>query len=221
MRGGKNYGRIGPDEATGKAPAGIEGVTQMDEINAPSVVCLGFFDGVHKGHLSLLRAAEDIARDQGLIVCVHTFDRAPGEKDFVLTTLAEREALLRAAGADRVAVSAFNEDMRRMSGDVFFRSIVLGKLNARHVVCGDDHRFGYKGGWGVKELETLCHQAGVGLTVCPPVSLTDGTRVSSTAIRKAILAGNAVLAEEMLDRPLPPTLKQICAEAKKGKETLA
>jgi riboflavin kinase/FMN adenylyltransferase len=193
----------------------------MDELNAPSVVCLGFFDGVHKGHLSLLRAAKDIARDQGLIVCVHTFDRAPGEKDFVLTTLAEREALLRAAGADRVAVSAFSEDMRRMTGDDFFRQIVLGSLNARHVVCGDDHRFGYKGGWGVKELEALCRQNGVGLTVCPPVSLPDGTRVSSTAIRKAILAGNIPLAEEMLERPLTPALRQICERSKIAQETLA
>ena len=193
----------------------------MEAINAPSVVCLGFFDGVHKGHLSLLRAAKDIARDQGLIVCVHTFDRAPGEKDFVLTTLDERIALLRAAGADRVAVSAFSEDMRRMSGDDFFRGIVLDKLNARHVVCGDDHRFGYKGGWGVKELEALCEKNGVGLTVCPPVSLTDGARVSSTAIRKAILAGNAALAEEMLDRPLSPALRQICERSKIPQETLA
>lgn len=181
----------------------------MEAINAPSVVCLGFFDGVHKGHVSLLRAAADIARNRGLIVCVHTFDRAPGEKDFALTSLAEREALLKAAGADRVAVSAFNEDMRRMSGDDFFRRVVLEKLNARHVVCGDDHRFGYRSGWGVKELEALCRQTGVGLTVCPPVSLPDGARVSSTAIRRAILAGNAALAEEMLGRPLAPKLREM------------
>ena len=193
----------------------------MDAVNAASVVCLGFFDGVHRGHLSLLRAAAEIAREQGLIVCAHTFDRAPGEKDFALTTLAEREALLKAAGADRVAVSAFDEDMRHMTGDDFFRRIVLGSLNARHVVCGDDHRFGYRGGWGVKELKALCEDAGIGLTVVPPVSLADGTRVSSTAIRKAILAGNAPLAEEMLDRPLPETLQKMCARAKNENETLA
>ena len=193
----------------------------MDAVNAASVVCLGFFDGVHRGHLSLLRAAEEIARERGLIVCAHTFDRAPGEKDFALTTLEERESLLKAAGADRVAVSAFDEDMRHMGGDDFFRRIVLEKLNARHVVCGDDHRFGYRGGWGVKELKALCENAGIGLTVVPPVSLADGTRVSSTAIRKAILAGDAHLAEEMLDRPLSPALRQMCAQAKKEKETLA
>ena len=193
----------------------------MDAVNAASVVCLGFFDGVHRGHLSLLQAAAEIAREKGLIVCAHTFDRAPGEKDFALTTLEERQALLRAAGADRVAVSAFDEEMRHMSGDDFFRRIVLGSLNARHVVCGDDHRFGYRGGWGVKELQALCENAGIGLTVVPPISLPDGTRVSSTAIRKAILAGNASLAEEMLNRPLSPTLRQKCAQAKKDQETLA
>ncbi len=193
----------------------------MNAISAPSVVCLGFFDGVHQGHLSLLRAAKDIAREEKLIVCVHTFDRAPGEKDFSLTALPEREALLRAAGADRVAVSAFDEDMRRMTGDAFFRKIVLEKLNARHVVCGDDHRFGYRGGWGVKELTALCREAGVGLTVCPPVALADGTRVSSTAIRQAILAGNGGLAEEMLGRPLSDRLRALCANAKNGQERLA
>ncbi len=193
----------------------------MDAVNAPSVVCLGFFDGVHKGHLSLLRAAKDIARERGLIVCAHTFDRAPGEKDFSLTGLPERERLLREAGADRVAVSAFDEEMRRMTGDAFFRKIVLEKLNARHVVCGDDHRFGYRGGWGVKELDALCREAGVGLTVCPPVTLGDGTRVSSTAVRRAILAGNAALAEEMLGRPLSGNLLDLCANAKNGWETLA
>jgi riboflavin kinase/FMN adenylyltransferase len=189
----------------------------MNAVNAPSVVCLGFFDGVHRGHLSLLRAAAGIAREKGLIVVAHTFDRAPGEKDFSLTFLSEREALLRAAGADRVAVSPFNEEMRHMSGDAFFRRIVLEKLNARHVVCGDDHRFGYRGAWGVKELEALCRENGVGLTVCPPVELPDGTRVSSTAIRRAILDGNFALAEEMLGRPLPPALRR----GPKNHETLA
>ena len=111
----------------------------MEATNAPSVVCLGFFDGVHQGHLSLLKAAKEIAREKGLIVCAHTFDRSPGKKDFPLTSLARREALLRAAGADWVAVSPFDEEMRHMSGDAFFRQIVAGRLNARHVVCGDDH----------------------------------------------------------------------------------
>ena len=193
----------------------------MEKRDRGAAVCLGFFDGVHLGHRALLSAAREIARREGLSVCAHTFDVPPGGKGAPLTTLEERIALLREAGADIVAVSPFDDGMRRMPGDEFFRRIVLDELNARHVICGDDHRFGYRGGWGVKELQALCENAGIGLTVVPPVSLPDGTRVSSTAIRKAILAGNASLAEEMLNRPLSPTLRQKCAQAKKDQETLA
>ncbi len=172
----------------------------MEEKHAPCVVCLGFFDGVHLAHQALLRAARAEGRRLKLPVCVHTFDHAPGDKDFELTTLPEREALLKQYGADSVSVSIFNEEMRHMRGDVFFKDVILKRLNARHVVCGDDHRFGYKGAWGVKELQTLCDDAGVGLTVVPQVSLPDGQRVSSTAIRQAIRDGNIELAEKMLGR---------------------
>ena len=180
-----------------------QGEGTMEKASVPSVVCLGFFDGVHRGHLALLNAARKAAEEQGLIVCVHTFDHAPGSKDFELTTLPEREALLRSAGADRVAVSVFNDEMRHMSGEDFLQSIVLKKLHARHIVCGDDHRFGYKGACGVKELEAFCRGSGVGLTVVPPVTLPDGQRIYSTAIRQAIQQGNRPLAEAMLGRALP------------------
>ena len=180
----------------------------MAEERARAVVCLGFFDGVHRGHLALIRAAREQAQALGCPVVAHTFDHAPGSKGETLTALAEREALLLAAGADRVAVSPFDDAMRRMTGDEFFRSVVLDRLHACHVVCGDDHRFGYRGACGVKELEAMCRNAGVGLTVVPQVSLPDGRRISSTAIREAIAAGDRATAESMLGRPLPDSAKQ-------------
>ena len=183
----------------------------MSEQAVPSVVCLGFFDGVHRGHQALLQAAREIARAEGLKVCAHTFDHAPGNKEFELTTLPEREALLRQAGADRVAISVFDEHMRHMSGQEFFESVVLKKLCARHVVCGDDHRFGYRGACGVKELESMCRERGVGLTVVPPITLPDGTRVSSSGIRRALQAGDWAAAESMLGRPIPEKIKQAYA----------
>lgn len=166
------------------------------------VVCLGFFDGVHLGHLALLQAARRIADEHGWPVCVHTFDHAPAGKGTALTTLAEREALLLQAGADRVAQSAFDDEMRCMRGDDFFRRVVLGQLRAGHVICGDDHRFGYRGAWGVRELAQLCREAGVGLTVVPPVCLPDGTRISTTAIKGALARQDWPMAEAMLGRPV-------------------
>ena len=74
------------------------------------------------------------------------------------------------------------------------------KLHARHIVCGDDHRFGYMGACGIRELEKLCAAKGIGLTVVPPVTLDDGTRISSTAIRKALQTRDLALVEKMLGR---------------------
>lgn len=172
-----------------------------------AAVCLGFFDGVHRGHLALVQSARRIARAEGLIVCVHTFSTAPGDKGESLTTLREREALLRAAGADQVAVSPFDEAMRRMSGEDFFRDVVLERLHARHVICGDDHRFGYRGAWGVADLARMCESAGVGLTVVPPVTLPDGSRISTTALRFALLRQDWAAAESMLGRPVPADMR--------------
>lgn len=172
----------------------------MSGSSGPCVVCLGFFDGVHRGHLALLQAARREADRLGLPVCAHTFDRAPGEKGAELTTLREREALLRAAGADRVEVSAFDEAMRHTSGEDFFRRVVMEKLHAVHVVCGDDHRFGYQGKCGVRELRALCDEAGIGLTVVPPVTLENGRRVSSSAVREALTAGDIASVRDMLGR---------------------
>lgn len=166
------------------------------------VVCLGFFDGVHRGHAALLHAARQIADQKGLLVCAHTFSNAPAPKAFLLTTLPERVALLRQAGADTVVVSPFDDRMRRMSGQEFFDRVVMEKLRAVHVVCGEDHRFGYRGACGVAELRAMCRARGVGLTVVPPVTLPDGRRVSSSAIRRAIADGDIPLAEEMLGRRL-------------------
>ena len=180
----------------------------MEKRDRGAAVCLGFFDGVHLGHRALLSAAREIARREGLSVCAHTFDVPPGGKGAPLTTLEERIALRREAGADTVAVSPFDDGMRRMPGDEFFRRIVLDELNARHVICGDDHRFGYRGAWGAEELRALCGEAGIGLTVVPPVTLPDGSRISTTALRAALQAGDFARAEEMLGRPVPDALRR-------------
>lgn len=184
----------------------------MGKAETPAVVCLGFFDGVHRGHLALLRAAQAVARERGMAVCVHTFDSPPEKKQDSLTTLRERTRLLRAAGADIVAVSPFDDAMRTMPGDEFFHSVVLGQLNARHIVCGDDHRFGYRGAWGIEALKALCEEAKVGLTVVPAVTLPDGSRISTTALRAALAAGDWEKAKEMLGRPVPEEWKaRFCA----------
>lgn len=166
-----------------------------------TVICLGYFDGVHLGHQALLKVGRDAADRLGLPLLVHTFDRAPGKSDASLTDLEQRKRLLLRYGADGVAVSPFDDDLRKTSGEAFIRGIIIGKLHARVIVCGDDHRFGYLGKCGVEELRSLCAEYGAELVVVPAVTL-DGIRVSSTAIREALASGDTELAEKMLGRGL-------------------
>lgn len=166
----------------------------------PSVVCLGFFDGVHIGHRQLIRIARQIADAEGLSLCVHTLDGEVFGKGKLLTTLEERTRLLLACGADRVEASTFDDALRHMPGDRFFEEIIVGKLGARHVVCGPDYRFGYQGKWGVSELADMCRKDGIGCTVVPPVTLPDGRKISSTLIRRALEEGDRDTAARLLGR---------------------
>ena len=142
-----------------------------------SAVCLGYFDGVHRGHMALIEAAREIADREGLMVCVHALDRSPAqvlhpERNIPQLTLPEDKIrLFDAAQVDVLAITPFIDRVRRLPGKVFFEEILLGKLNARVIVVGDDHRFGYRGDTGSEELRRMCEDAHVELRVVPRVKI--------------------------------------------------
>lgn len=186
----------------------IEWVHSMKEDHQAEVVCLGLFDGVHLGHISLINEAKQIAHQKGLEVCVHTYDRMPQkllnpEKEIMeLTDLQEKIKLFEGLGVSRMAISRFDEELMHMSGERFFHEVLIQKLNAKHVVVGYDHRFGYKGDTDTHALQKLCETNGIGLSVLPPYRMENGALVSSTAIRNALIDGNMALAEQMLGRKM-------------------
>lgn len=179
-----------------------------ETVQEPTVVCLGFFDGVHIGHAKLIERARDLATQHELAVCVHTFDEMPArmlnpDADILeLTPLPEKVDLLGRLGVDIVAVSTFDEEVMHMRAATFFHSILQDKLMARYIVAGFHHRFGYRGEADIEALEALCQDAGIGLEVIGPVTLTGGELVSSTAIRAAIAAGDYQKASRMLGREM-------------------
>lgn len=179
----------------------------------PSVVCLGFFDGVHLGHLRIMDAGARAASRLGLPLCVHTYDIPPlrlvkqSAELLELTSLQEKARLLQQAGASVVAVSRFDEQLMHMTGEAFFRDILIGRLKARHLVAGEDHRFGHHGDTDAGRLRALCEQAGIGLSLLPPVRTQEGITISSTAIRQALQRGDRQAAEAMLGRPLSKTME--------------
>ena len=186
-------------------------------LSEPSVVCLGYFDGVHRGHKALIEAAKEIADNSHLTCCVHALDRSPAQVLYpertvpLLTTMEEKIRLFAEAQVDVLAITSFDDHVRHLPGRVFFEEILLGRLNARAIVAGDDHRFGYRGDTGSAELARMCGEKGIELTVVPRVTLEDGSVISSSAIRAALEQGDLQRAQEMLGREPDAEMLRHCA----------
>lgn len=170
-----------------------------------TVLTIGNFDGVHRGHRALLARLTGLAKQAGLPAAVMTFE--PNPREFFapqsaparLASLREKLQLLAECGVDQAYVCAFNKRFAALTADAFVERIVHG-LGVRHLMIGDDFRFG-KGrsgdfallqqagkahGFGVEAMETLVHE---------------GERVSSSAVREALDAGDLEHAERLLGRP--------------------
>ncbi|NLC32877.1 MAG: FAD synthetase family protein [Clostridiales bacterium] len=180
----------------------------------PGVVCLGFFDGVHLGHQAIIKEGKDEALRLHVPLYIHTYDVPPiqvikqGLHIKEISSLDEKVDLLQQAGADIVAISRFDDKLMHMSGDDFFLRVLLEQLQARHLVIGCDHRFGFKGRTDAAALRDLCNSHHVGLSIVPAVRLSGVREISSTAIRKALALGDITSAEEMLGRKVSHSLLQ-------------
>lgn len=157
----------------------------------PRAVAIGSFDGVHRGHRSVL----DAVRGTGLEPTIITFDPHPrialGNKVELLTTLEHRLELLDEAGIETVLVAAFTPDLQRLTPEAFVEQF-LRTIGVECVVAGEDFRFGVRRSGDLALLESL----GFDVVVTAEIE-----GVSSTAIRAALAEGDVVGAAGMLGRP--------------------
>jgi riboflavin kinase / FMN adenylyltransferase len=160
------------------------------------VLSIGNFDGVHRGHRALVAEARRQARGRGEPAVALTFDPHPLQllqpESFqpILTTLEDRAALLQAAGADHVIVLETTRDLLRLSAADFFQIVIRDRLVAIGLVEGPNFAFGHNREGTVETLKHLCGQAGMALTVLPPV-LDGGRPISSSRVRRALEQGQA------------------------------
>jgi riboflavin kinase/FMN adenylyltransferase len=166
-----------------------------------NVVVIGVFDGVHKGHQSILDRAKEIADGRKIIAL--TFDPhpttvfAPDRAPTLLTTLADRVVLLKIHGADQVAVMKFDEKFAAMSPEDFVNQILIKQLEAGDVIVGENFTYGHKAAGNVQTLE-----AHTEFKVHALALHSDETEpVSSTRIRAAITKGDVETARLLLSRP--------------------
>lgn len=180
---------------------GLEDVTPE-----PSVVSIGFFDGVHRGHQTIIKRAARLGEQEGLRSVVVTFDRHPmevvnpGSQPKLLMTLARRARTLAAQGVDLVVVVPFDDDLRHLPPAGFVDHVLVEPLQARRVVVGGNFRFGHRAAGDVSTLNDLGPTRGFAAEGVTLLEL-DGEVISSTAIRAAIDAGDVERAARMLGRP--------------------
>ncbi len=177
----------------------------------PCALTIGNFDGVHRGHRELLARVTNAAKQLGLEAAVMTFEPHPreffarltGNESLAPTRIANlRDKLqsLATAGIDRVIVEHFSARFASLSPQSFIEDILVNGLHVKWLIVGDDFRFGAKRAGNFSMLEEAGRQFGFDVTSLS--SIMEGSeRVSSSAIRKALLAGDFPHAQQLLGHP--------------------
>jgi riboflavin kinase / FMN adenylyltransferase len=183
-----------------------EGLHDVPDGWGPSVVTIGIFDGVHRGHQRVVGRAAEIAAELGLPVVVVTFDPhpdevvRPGTHPPFLNSARRRAGLLAGLGVDAVCVLPFTREFSELGPDEFVHAVLVDRLHAARVVVGEDFRFGYRAAGDVALLAELGEKYDFTVEGVPLVA-DDGVRISSSGIRAQLAAGDVAGAERDLGRP--------------------
>ncbi|WP_421722776.1 bifunctional riboflavin kinase/FAD synthetase [Bauldia sp.] len=167
-------------------------------------VAIGNFDGVHRGHAALIRRAVESAHGSGSPALVLTFDPhprtffRPDEPVFVLTPPPARARLMTALGVDAVVTARFDKAFSQLDPETFEENVLAGDLAARSVIVGEGFRFGRGRAGTAGRLAAGGERLGYGVSVVGPVTDEAGARVSSSAIRTALTAGDIEQANRLL-----------------------
>lgn len=170
-------------------------------------VALGFFDGIHHGHLELLRTLLYHCDRLDLVSSVLTFPQHPaelvqGEAGFsgYLSGLDERLDRIAGCGIDEIHLQDFDQEFAALDPDEFLDSWLLQRLNARLIVVGDDYHYGRGRRGDIISLAAWAEKQAIEVIVVPPVRMYD-RKVSSSAIRESVMAGDPEMAARLLGRP--------------------
>jgi riboflavin kinase/FMN adenylyltransferase len=184
----------------------IRDLKQLPDSARRGAVAIGNFDGVHRGHLEIVRRLLEKAREVGGPAIVFTFDPhpvrllRPDQSPPPLTWTERKAELLAAHGVYMVVAYHTDQELLELSAKDFFDKIVLGALDARAMVEGPNFYFGHNREGNVELLAKLTQEAGITLDVVQPVVL-GGELVSSSRIRTLIAGGDVSTAGQLLSAP--------------------
>ncbi|MEO8477258.1 MAG: bifunctional riboflavin kinase/FAD synthetase [Actinomycetota bacterium] len=173
----------------------FRGSEALPRSDSPSVVTVGFFDGVHLGHRAVFDTTVSRARERGVRSVAVTFDRhpreilTPGKEPRLLTTVERKAALIEDLGIDVLLVLEFTPEFSRVPAETFVAEVLVDGLHAVHAAMGANFTFGYKAMGTVAALQEI--GAPLGLTAeSVPLLEVRGRTISSTSVREALSAGD-------------------------------
>lgn len=179
--------------------------TREFQIEEPTAVTIGKFDGRHKGHQKLLREMLCFKERQGLKAAVFTFDMAPagvmaGRVQTVITTNQERRNKMAKMGIDYLVEYPFDQNTAHMSPEEFVSEVLVRRMHAKAVVVGTDCSFGYKGKGNAQLLKEMSESCGFEAVIIEKEQ-DDHRDISSTYVREELDQGNIEKANELLGEP--------------------
>lgn len=181
-----------------------------DDFSSPltdrSIVTVGNFDGVHRGHQEIFRQVVEQARSEDATAVVVTFSPHPlrvlqpdQHRFSLLTTEEQKCGLIKQAGIDLLLIIPFSKEFAAWSAEQFVRQVLHGCLNARHLVIGHDYAFGRGREGNEHFLVQIGQKLGFCVKVVDPL-MEDGLVFSSTAVRKLVADGLVTEAAKLLGR---------------------
>jgi riboflavin kinase/FMN adenylyltransferase len=181
-------------------------LSELSDFTGPSVVTIGNFDGVHCGHRAVIAALRERARELNATSVAVTFDPHPAHvlyTDYrlsLITPLAQKLDLLASTGLDLVLVLPFTEEFRQWTARRFAETILRNALHTVEVHEGETFRFGHQAEADINSLSSLGKELGFTVRALLPY-VSRGAAISSTRIRKLIVAGNMPQTRALLGRP--------------------
>jgi riboflavin kinase / FMN adenylyltransferase len=175
-----------------------------------TVVTVGMYDGVHRGHQELIGRAVARARTMGRPCLLLTFDPhpsevvRPGSHPAILTSLDRKAELVAALGVDAMCVLPFTPELMRLSAETFTHTVLVERLHVAAVVVGENFTYGHRAAGTVATLTQEGRRFGFpveGVPLAGDRSADGEVTISSTYIRACVAAGDVVLAARALGRP--------------------
>lgn len=176
----------------------------IENIAEPIVLCLGNFDGVHRGHQALIKSAINYGNQMGYRKALFTFENHPTDiiknKNIrFLQTYRQKAKVIKSLGIDYLIYSIFDKEVMNLSPEDFIEGL-MKRYNIKAFFVGFDYRFGYKAQGNISKLKVFAEKYKAEVFVLDSVDYID-TKISSTWIRDCICSGKITMAEDLLGRP--------------------